>query len=224
MRFGWLVAAAAIAMGAGPAQAARYIEFQVTGSAQLRFGYVTPDGVSGYTVRSIDTFAFDTSLIPDTQETFYGYGQLVQVVAPATAYSVRANFDIGLRGFSKSSPAIIGTSSGSGGPIFRFSFNLSDIAESDILQVLPISADSFQYAVRGSLRTDTVILTSPGQVTSILARSTDIAPASLRASEQLFVTLLPEPASWAMMIGGFGLVGGVMRRRKKLAAKVSLAA
>lgn len=31
---------------------------------------------------------------------------------------------------------------------------------------------------------------------------------------------VPEPASWAMMLGGFGLVGGAMRRRK---AKVSFA-
>ena len=34
------------------------------------------------------------------------------------------------------------------------------------------------------------------------------------------VAAVPEPASWAMMIGGFGLVGGAMRRRK---ANMSLA-
>lgn len=28
---------------------------------------------------------------------------------------------------------------------------------------------------------------------------------------------VPEPASWAMMIGGFGMVGGAMRRRQKAA-------
>jgi hypothetical protein len=27
---------------------------------------------------------------------------------------------------------------------------------------------------------------------------------------------VPEPASWAMMIGGFGLIGGAMRRRRGL--------
>lgn len=32
---------------------------------------------------------------------------------------------------------------------------------------------------------------------------------------------VPEPATWAMMIGGFGLIGGAMRRRS--AAKVSFA-
>jgi hypothetical protein len=30
-------------------------------------------------------------------------------------------------------------------------------------------------------------------------------------------TAVPEPATWAMFIGGFGLVGGAMRRRRKLA-------
>lgn len=33
----------------------------------------------------------------------------------------------------------------------------------------------------------------------------------------LDVTAVPEPASWAMMIAGFGLVGSAMRRRKPLA-------
>lgn len=34
---------------------------------------------------------------------------------------------------------------------------------------------------------------------------------------------VPEPASWAMMIGGFGLVGGAMRRRRKANVNVSYA-
>jgi len=28
---------------------------------------------------------------------------------------------------------------------------------------------------------------------------------------------VPEPASWAMMVGGFGLVGGALRSRRKTA-------
>jgi len=35
------------------------------------------------------------------------------------------------------------------------------------------------------------------------------------------VSSVPEPASWAMMIGGFGVIGGAMRRRR---TKVSFAA
>jgi hypothetical protein len=33
---------------------------------------------------------------------------------------------------------------------------------------------------------------------------------------------VPEPATWAMMIGGFGMVGGAMRRRR-VSTKVSFA-
>lgn len=39
----------------------------------------------------------------------------------------------------------------------------------------------------------------------------------------LEVSAVPEPASWAMMIGGFGLVGGAMRRRRVVAARVAYA-
>ena len=31
------------------------------------------------------------------------------------------------------------------------------------------------------------------------------------------VTAVPEPAAWALMIGGFGLVGAASRRRAKVA-------
>ena len=39
----------------------------------------------------------------------------------------------------------------------------------------------------------------------------------------LEVSAVPEPASWAMMIGGFSLVGGAMRRRRVVAARVAYA-
>lgn len=38
------------------------------------------------------------------------------------------------------------------------------------------------------------------------------------------VAAVPEPGVWAMMIVGFGLVGGAMRRRQKVAARVTCAA
>ena len=35
----------------------------------------------------------------------------------------------------------------------------------------------------------------------------------IAAQSGYFENAVPEPATWAMMIGGFGLVGGAMRRR-----------
>lgn len=41
---------------------------------------------------------------------------------------------------------------------------------------------------------------------------------SVDAKYGLGVAAVPEPATWAMMIGGFGLVGGAMRRRTRVSA------
>jgi len=39
--------------------------------------------------------------------------------------------------------------------------------------------------------------------------------------DDLAVSAVPEPATWAMMIGGFGLVGGAMRRRRSVGTSVT---
>lgn len=39
-----------------------------------------------------------------------------------------------------------------------------------------------------------------------------------------FTAAVPEPGTWAMMIAGFGIVGGTMRRRQKISVRVSRAA
>jgi hypothetical protein len=36
-----------------------------------------------------------------------------------------------------------------------------------------------------------------------------------RRGTQISVAAIPEPASWAMLIAGFGLTGAVMRRRRQ---------
>lgn len=47
-----------------------------------------------------------------------------------------------------------------------------------------------------------------------------IAPQNQATVNAGFVTAVPEPATWAMMVAGFGTLGAALRRRK---AKVSLA-
>jgi hypothetical protein len=43
------------------------------------------------------------------------------------------------------------------------------------------------------------------------------------ANFQFVASSVPEPASWAMMIGGMGVVGGAMRRRRKVQTTVRFA-
>ena len=49
-----------------------------------------------------------------------------------------------------------------------------------------------------------------------------LANTAITATTAMPVAAVPEPASWAMMIGGFGLMGGVFRRRR-VAARVTFA-
>jgi hypothetical protein len=36
--------------------------------------------------------------------------------------------------------------------------------------------------------------------------------------DDVSISAVPEPASWAMLIGGFGLTGAAMRRRRRVTA------
>jgi len=53
--------------------------------------------------------------------------------------------------------------------------------------------------------------------TPLLDRDDGFKLSSITVSEQ--VAAVPEPASWAMMIGGFGLAGGAMRRSRRSKGK-----
>ena len=41
------------------------------------------------------------------------------------------------------------------------------------------------------------------------------APDRARAAVTLFASLVPEPSSWAMMLGGFAMIGATLRRRAR---------
>lgn len=54
----------------------------------------------------------------------------------------------------------------------------------------------------------------------------DLTPLAFRvegitATESAPLAAVPEPASWAMMVGGFGLVGGALRRRSRITSKLA---
>jgi hypothetical protein len=61
------------------------------------------------------------------------------------------------------------------------------------------------------------LYTGPESAPKFLAGTYDLYSALGSAEGRLVISdvgrAVPEPVSWAMMVGGFGLVGGVMRRR-----------
>lgn len=63
--------------------------------------------------------------------------------------------------------------------------------------------------------------TGSGALTGGTARSGN-APGTYAYIRSGSITAIPEPASWAMMITGFGLIGGSMRRGKRTASATEI--
>ena len=83
--------------------------------------------------------------------------------------------------------------------------NVPNVSSSIGLYILGNVADAFQgfTPTPGSL---TLSFNSTGGSPYSASATLSVPPAGAGA--------VPEPASWALMIGGFGMVGGAMRRRK----------
>ena len=80
-----------------------------------------------------------------------------------------------------------------------------------------VTAAGGQYAnlALGGFNFSQVLFTSSSTIFAADDLSFTVGPAAVAA--------VPEPAAWAMMIGGFGIVGGSLRRKRKVATTVSFA-
>lgn len=206
MRFWWL--AAAVAMGvSSQAGAARYYEFEVHGLAELQ-GYTAGTFVQpNLLFDSTSTFSFDTqSMSPD------GFN------ASGASYIAH----LGL--MPSMNHGTIGTINSPSGPEYSLSFALSSIVLGETLQALANSNSGFTYIFRPDGRSSATVRTLPGSVVSVLARTSDIAPGTLGLTERLAITAVPEPATWGMMILGFGILGAALRRARRVPSAQRVAA
>lgn len=217
MRLGLLAAAAAMVLPVGQASAARYYEFQVTGSANTGT-LLSPNGTYALNYTSTDTYWFDTASWSNPGPFAY---LMDPVSTGGTAYNAGTGFEIVLAPNAQRSAASISILDQPGGPSYSLSFNLGDIPAGDTLQALPLAGTPFVYRVRADPRYGTTYDTGPGQIVSVLARTTDITPTIPQATEQLAISAVPEPAAWAMMIAGLGVIGAVLRRRRSTARRAA---
>jgi len=74
---------------------------------------------------------------------------------------------------------------------------------------ITLGGNDFHYG-GATFHLNELTLSSGGETSTGSLIASVSGPASLSAS-------VPEPASWALMLGGFGMVGGAMRTRRKLA-------
>lgn len=97
--------------------------------------------------------------------------------------------------------------------LFQYSFDgvhFTDIGH--ILTTPPGDAGSF-YALAG-----TIFSATTQTLTLRIANDVTAAGGNDFAIDNIFLSSIPEPATWGMMIAGFGLIGASLRRRRGMLA------
>jgi len=100
--------------------------------------------------------------------------------------------------------------------MFRGGAELSFLGSTDV----PVTLSLAEYRISSTfiplddLNTDDLPPTGPGWTSmALVPDGTVLAP-----GETLFALSVPEPATWGMMLAGFGLAGATLRRRRAMAA------
>ena len=99
-----------------------------------------------------------------------------------------------------------------------FGSTISSIKVSNLTNVdfrsVTLNGTAFTTLLSGVVEARYLTLPVSGGEQTINVTGTSGGNASYAGTLAFAVSAIPEPATWAMMIGGFGIVGGAMRRRK----------
>jgi PEP-CTERM motif len=178
---------------AAPAQAVIY-NYTISG-----IGSGTLDGAA------FDNTAFTFTLVGDTTN-LQSFG-IEKVIDPLNA----ANFVIGASAGTLSIPTRLGTFSNGNGVYFSRSTAIGGADLFDFYLASTVDLDSNFGPINGygvfALEQFQGVTTSAGLLSFNSARDVVFSNGGGTPG-------VPEPASWALMIAGFGLVGAAMRRRK----------
>lgn len=206
MRIGWLAAAAATIVVAGQAQAATFVQYEARGT-----GFVLTQTTSGFDTRTGD-FTFNFVI-----ETDPGY-RIGDTYGTGSQFVYQANrSDTFSASIVHGKLSINGQNVGTGGYGYGYTANIN----------LP----SFQLSYFNEIPNSTAAAglvefsfgTTRGGILYSGAINSLVKVGTVAGFIEPSVSVLPEPASWAMMIGGFGVVGGAMRRRNKVKTRVKFA-
>jgi hypothetical protein len=123
-----------------------------------------------------------------------------------------------LNGIAVDNAGIFGPGAGNlvltlGGPNNPFTYTRGNGARNIVLNSNFVSgSNSFRIVVND---------TNAGIGGDVLPNGVNISGASITASLTYDIAAVPEPASWAMMIAGFGLAGAAVRRRQPVRAAIA---
>ena len=148
--------------------------------------------------------------------TVTSYASLINgLQTPVTGFNVSLN-GVDYNTFNNGVTASFGSSNGSDGSLAFFnglenifSFTLSGLYSANNLGATPSGGNTVTQATSFTYNGGTIAI--------------DAGSTGTLAFSQAAVAAVPEPATWGMMLAGFGAMGGAMRRRAKVRTNVSFA-
>ena len=209
----WLLVGATMLLSASPAAAAVMTFDNLGGEYASRYSTYTENG---FTFTILNGYATKASTGDPTPPgvVSYGFNNLFELTAGGSAFTFQG-FGLAVQTSFNTIYRIAGTKDGT--DVFSYSgsqagtesrFIFQNSASNLLVDRVTLTFDNYGR-VQGASTIDNV--------------SSTLSIGTGQPGGPAVTSAVPEPASWAMMIGGFGLIGGSQRRRRRIVATVSLA-